>query len=206
MTTTRTTIILNPGAGRLPPRAALREADGWLHDHGWEVSWQETGRPGEASELAARAADDGVSMVFACGGDGTVSEIANGLKGSETALAVIPAGTINLWAGEIAVPHSPVEAVRAGVTGVRRRVDLGRAGRRHFLLMAGLGLDAEITRRLSLRAKRRIGPLGYLLAAVPRCSPTAAVRSPYGWTASACNHACSCFSLEIPATTPGWSR
>ena len=104
--------------------------------------------------------------MFVCGGDGTLNEAVNGLAGSETALAVIPAGTVNIWAKETAVPRKPLEAVRLAVEGERRRVDLGKAGQRHFLLMAGYGLDGAIARRVSQTVKGRLGAAAYALAAV----------------------------------------
>src|SRR3989304_4719648 len=80
------------------------------------------------------------------GAGGTRTEAANGRAGSETALAPIRAGTVNIWAKEMGFPRKPAQAVKAAVEGDRRRVDLGRAGDRYFLLMAGYGLDGGVAR------------------------------------------------------------
>ncbi|MEE8369540.1 MAG: diacylglycerol kinase family protein [Dehalococcoidia bacterium] len=165
-TPAETVIILNPAARNMPNRESLSEADRWLQEHGWHTQWLETTRPREATAMAARAAEQGVPLIFVCGGDGTVSEAANGLAGSETALATIRGGTSNIWAREAGIPRRPVEAVRACVQGERRQVDLGRAGDRYFLLMAGFGLDGLITRNVSLSLKRRLGTTAYALTAV----------------------------------------
>jgi len=159
-------VIVNPVAHNLPKRERLQEADCWLQDQGWRSQWLETTRPREATALAARAAEKGVPLVFVCGGDGTMNEAANGLAGSETALAMIRGGTSNLWAREVSIPRRPVDAVRACIQGERRHVDLGRAGDRYFLLMAGYGLDGLISSRVSLRAKRYLGAAAYALTAV----------------------------------------
>lgn len=159
-------VIVNPAAHNLPKRRRLQEADRWLQEQGWAVEWLETGRPGEATDLAAKAAERGIPLLFVCGGDGSMNEAANGLAGSETALAMIPAGTVNIWARETGIPSKPLQAVRTAVEGERRRVDLGKAGQRYFLLMAGYGLDGAIARRVSQAVKGRLGAAAYALVAV----------------------------------------
>ncbi len=159
-------IITNPAAHNVPSQKRLHEADAWLQEHSWRAEWLETGGPGDATGMAARAAERGLPLVFVCGGDGTLNEAANGLAGSETALAVIPGGTTNVWAREAGLRKKPREAVRLAVEGDRRRIDLGRAGSRYFVLMAGYGLDASVVHRVSTRAKRRLGAAAYAFGAV----------------------------------------
>ena len=161
-----TLIIVNPAAHNAPSRKRLDEADRWLRARGWRTDWRETERPGQATALAAGAAARGLSLVFVCGGDGTLNEAANGLAGTDTALALIPAGTVNIWAKEMQIPRRPVKAVKAAIEGDRRRVDLGRAGERCFLLMAGYGLDGAIARRVHLGLKSRLGAVTYAFAAI----------------------------------------
>ncbi len=161
-----TLVIVNPVARNLPSPKRLDEAVRWLQAQGWQVERRETERPGQATELTAGAARRGLPLVFVCGGDGTLSEAANGLAGSDTALAVIPAGTVRIWAKEMSIPRRPADAVKAAVEGERRRVDLGRAGERYFLLMAGYGLDGAIARRVNLGLKSRLGAATYAIASV----------------------------------------
>lgn len=161
-----TTVIVNPAAHNLPGRKRLAEADRFLRERGWRAEWLETARPGDARGMAARAAEAGQPIVFVCGGDGTLNEAANGLAGSGTALATIPAGTVNIWAREVGIPRRPLEAVRRCLEGERRRIDLGRCGDRYFLLMAGYGLDGAIARRVSHAVKGRLGATAYAIAAV----------------------------------------
>src|SRR5690606_26707690 len=115
-----------------------------------------------------------------CGGDGTIYEVVNGLAHSDTALAVIPTGTANVWAREAFVPRDLTRALKLVALGRRERVDLGVAegafGRRHFLLMCGIGLDAEVVGRVgtSSSGKRRLGKAWYALlgaGAVARATP-----------------------------------
>src|SRR5439155_1149464 len=124
-------VIVNPAAHNAAKRKALAAANEWLRDHGWKAEWAETSEAGEAKAVAAMAAEHRVPLVFVCGGDGTLNEAVNGLAGSETAVSVIPSGTVNLWAREMGLLKKPAEAVRLAVQGVRRRIDLGRAGSRY---------------------------------------------------------------------------
>jgi len=159
-------IIVNPVAHNAPKPKSLKAVDEWLREQGWRVQWRETAGRGDAISLAARAAEEGMPLVFVCGGDGTLSEAANGLAGSETALAVIPAGTVNIWAREAGLLKKPLEAVQLAIQGQRRKVDLGRADSRYFLLMAGYGVDAAVVGNVSPRVKGRLGATAYVLSAL----------------------------------------
>lgn len=160
------TIIVNPAAHNAPKRSRLQEADDWLRAQGWKAEWQETRAAGEAAGMAAKAAAAGVPLVFVVGGDGTLREAVNGLVGTETALAHVPAGTSNLWAREVGFKRRPVRAVEQAITGERRKVDVGQAGEEYFLLMAGYGIDAAVTQNVSLDVKGRVGAAAYALASV----------------------------------------
>ncbi len=171
-------IIANPaaagGRGREEP---LQNAVGYLAAQGWTVSWRWTEHAGHAEALARQAAAAGISVVVVAGGDGTVNEVVNGLVGTETALAVLPAGTGNVLAaqlGLVGIPTplhrpDPPTAARLLCRGSLHRVDTGfatpRGGSgRHFLLWAGIGLDAAIAHELEGEArdlKRTLGPVAY---------------------------------------------
>jgi YegS/Rv2252/BmrU family lipid kinase len=165
-------VIVNPISPNLPSHRHLREAASWLRSQGWQTDWALTRSPGDATVVAARAAQEGRSLVVVCGGDGTINEAVNGLAGSETALAVIPAGTANVWAKEIGVPRQPVAALEVAIRGQARRMDLGLAspssgeGGRYFFMMAGLGLDGSIAAALPLNVKRYLGATTYAIMAV----------------------------------------
>jgi diacylglycerol kinase (ATP) len=89
--------------------------------------------------------------VVAVGGDGTVTEVANGLVGSDCALAIIPAGTGNDFLRALGIPPDPRAAAQLAFGGTPRPVDVGRivtaAGSRHFVNVASYGFDAEVARR-----------------------------------------------------------
>lgn len=158
-------IIVNPRAHQAPRRRYLLDASEWLQSRGWKVEWAETSAPGDATAIAARSAEAGLPLLFVCGGDGTLNETINGLAGSETTMSVIPAGTVNLWARELNMLKPPLDAVQSAIFGTRRRIDLGKAGDRYFLLMASYGVDASVTHHVSPRVKGYMGATAYGIAA-----------------------------------------
>ena len=132
----------------------------------FRVEVGETKGPGHAGELATEAAERGIDLVVALGGDGTVNEVANGLAGTAIPMAVLPGGGANVFARSLGLPRDAVEA--AGILLERlheppRRIPLGRAGDRWFLANAGVGIDAAIVRRVEERqmAKRLAGDLSF---------------------------------------------
>lgn len=139
-----------------------------LRERGWDVDSVETAGPGAAVHLARAAADQGYDVVVACGGDGTINEVVNGLAQTDAALGVIPLGTANVWAAETGVPRQPVAAADALVEGRIHRVDLGRAGGRYFLLMAGVGLDAEVLKTVPPLLKKHLGVLPFFANGVQK--------------------------------------
>ncbi len=137
-------------------------------DAGWRVECVVSERVGHATEIAREAAAR-VDVIIVNGGDGTINEAINGFVGSghDVALAVLPGGTANVWAKETHAPKESEAAMRAIIGGERRRVDLGFAGCRYFLLMAGIGLDAGIIPNVGARLKQRLGSSAYLLRGTP---------------------------------------
>lgn len=156
----RARIIANPRAGtlRLPlGMNQLYQVADALTEAGLSVEVCLTERPGHARKLAREAVRAGMEMVVAAGGDGTVNDVIQELAGHSTALGVLPLGTVNVWARETGIPLSLPDAARVLLYGVRRRVDLGRADNRYFLMMAGIGFDAEVARRVEQSLLKRIG-------------------------------------------------
>jgi YegS/Rv2252/BmrU family lipid kinase len=166
-------VIFNPNAGQRDRRHELKAAMAYLENHGWQLSLRETRGPEEATTYARQAVAEGYDVAVAAGGDGTVSEVANGLAGSEVALGMFPIGTTNVWALQMGIPpfwplrqHSLLEAAKVLAEGHIRRVDLGQVNGRYFLLWAGVGLDAKITEEVEPEAKKRLGVLAFVIAGI----------------------------------------
>jgi diacylglycerol kinase (ATP) len=120
---------------------------------------------GDATREARLAADRGDDILFVVGGDGSVRDAALGLAGSATALAAVPSGTVNIWAREAGIPAGIRKAIDAHLGGQSVHMDLGRAGDHCFLLMAGLGWDAEVASHVNPGLKKRLGDVAYMLQA-----------------------------------------
>ena len=163
----KATVVYNPNSRNAPQPKRLDEAALALADDGWDVDVVPTEGSGHATVLAQEAASAGASVVFACGGDGTINEVLNGLIGTPTALGVIRAGMGDVFAKEIGVPRRPEDAMRVLLTGHKERFDLGvietENASRYFLCMAGAGFDADVERRVPRGAKRALGSTAYAL-------------------------------------------
>ena len=159
--------IANPVARHLASHgdldAAIHEAAGRF---GLAADLRWTDGPGAATALAREAEQDGAEIIFACGGDGTLNEVLNGLRVPRTIVGQVPAGTVNVWAREAGIPTGYAAALRAQLEAAPLAVDLARAGERRFLLMASLGFDARAVAGVNHALKRRFGPSAYILAGI----------------------------------------
>ena len=117
-----------------------------------QVTVAETSRRGHAARLARGAAGNGTECVVVLGGDGTLNETANGLAGTQCAIAALPGGSTNVFARSLGLPHGPVEAadtmLEALDNGRLRRVGLGSANDRYFVFHCGIGFDAAVVREV----------------------------------------------------------
>lgn len=131
-----------------------------MRGEGLELVNAPTEGAGHATEIVRAFLGKGVEIVAVCGGDGTISEVACGLVGSEVPLAVLPGGTSNVLARELGIPLRIDSAAELLRTGRPRRLRVLCANGRPFLLWAGIGFDARIMARVPRRWKRSLGRTG----------------------------------------------
>jgi diacylglycerol kinase family enzyme len=158
----RSAIVVNPA--KVPDLDQLRRIvrEG-LAKAGWpEPKWYTTTPEDPGRGQAKEAVRGGAELVFACGGDGTVTSVVTALAGTDVALAVLPAGTGNLLAANLGLGGDPAAGLQVALEGGRRRIDVGVIGDRCFVVMAGMGFDAQMLEDTSEQAKRRIGWLAYV--------------------------------------------
>lgn len=163
MSNRRATLISNPKTGRYNSRRrSIQDVAASLESLGVAVDLQFTRGPGDATDIAARAAREGTEVIVA-GGDGTINEAIQGLAGTDARLAIIPRGTGNVLARELQLPLDEEGAIAVVAQGNARKIYLGLVidektdERRHFVLMAGIGLDASVVGRVDPALKKRIG-------------------------------------------------
>jgi YegS/Rv2252/BmrU family lipid kinase len=140
----------------------LDELRALLRDVGIDPLWYEVSKSRKAPKKVRKARRHGADLVFVWGGDGMVQRCADALAGTSTALAVLPAGTANLFATNLGIPADLTEAVRTGLYGQRRKLDLGKVNGEHFAVMAGVGFDGQMIRDADGSLKRRAGRLAYV--------------------------------------------
>jgi YegS/Rv2252/BmrU family lipid kinase len=135
--------------------------------------------PRTAGALAVKAIEDGANLIIAAGGDGTISEVVNGMANSHVPLGILPAGTANVLAHEIGLKRNVISAARQMADCSPRRVSIGEivmaSGEiRYFLMMAGAGFDAKVIYHLSAGLKDKLGKASYFLGGLRRLGGTLA--------------------------------
>ena len=130
-----------------------------------EPIWSEVPKSKYAPERVKRALDEGAELVFVWGGDGMVQRSIDTLAGSGVTLAIIPAGTANLFASSLDIPSDIEKAVEIGLNGRDRKLDVGKINGERFAVMAGAGLDAHMIRDADGGLKDRFGRLAYIWTA-----------------------------------------
>src|SRR5271169_1736191 len=165
-------LLYNPLSGRRRGRrlADVDAALAVLRNAGVEASAAPTRAASDATDQTRQAIAAGCDTVFACGGDGTIHDVLQGLVGTNVALAIIPLGTANSLAHDLRLPLSPADAARAALTAKPRRIAVGRVeyqdftgkqAARYFTVTVGVGVDAHVFYKLDPLAKRRFGMAAY---------------------------------------------
>jgi diacylglycerol kinase (ATP) len=136
-----------------------------LADRGFsEPIWYEVGKSRKAPAMARKAVEKGADLLLLWGGDGTVQRCIDEIAGSDAnvTIAILPAGTANLLAGNLGVPHALEAAVDIALFGARRRLDVGVVNGERFAVMAGAGFDAIMMKAADAGLKDRFGRLAYV--------------------------------------------
>jgi len=170
----KATLLFNPNSGPRRRDAELAKAIGILQSAGVRTELTVCRSSQEATDNARCAVAAGSDTVFACGGDGTIHDLIQGLAGTNVALAILPFGTANALAHDLALPFHAPDAARAALNGQIRRIPLGRlqyhdfSGRPavcYFTVAAGIGVDAHLFYKLNRDLKKQTGMAAYYLKA-----------------------------------------
>jgi diacylglycerol kinase family enzyme len=157
----RILLIVNSFASSVTPRNTVLVHEHLAKHH--DVQVVETNERGHATRFAQDAAARGLDAVVGFGGDGTLNEIATGLAGSDTALAMLPGGSTNVFVRTLGIANDPMVALTQLMAGIDRneieRVSLGQANGRYFTFHAGIGYDAAVVEQVERRSslKRVVG-------------------------------------------------
>jgi diacylglycerol kinase (ATP) len=125
--------------------------------------WQEVPKSKFASKQVSKLIEDGVDLLFVWGGDGMVQRCIDAIGKAPVTLAIVPAGTANLFATNLGIPKDLEQAVQIGLHGARRTLDVGAVNGERFGVMAGTGFDALMIREADGGLKERLGRLAYVV-------------------------------------------
>ncbi len=160
-------IILNPAAGRGRANQVISDIQTWIKRVGWKTQLMFTERSGHAEQLAVTAPD--CEMMIAAGGDGTLREVLNGTmrrKGNVPALGVLPVGTGNDFARCAGIGLNLPNAFAVLEDRHTEKVDIGIAGEKFWLNVAGMGFDAVVAKRINQGFRFTTGTAAYILAVI----------------------------------------
>jgi YegS/Rv2252/BmrU family lipid kinase len=151
---------------RQSPVAELHHIEAMLAKYNVHPESVITASSEEATALARKCAQKKYDLVIAVGGDGTINAVVNGLAGSNTLLAVIPTGTINIFGLQMNIPTSLAEACSLFEKGRIITMDLGKVNQRYFVCMAGIGFDAYVIKATDRNFKKVFGVIALAFSAV----------------------------------------
>ena len=148
-------LIVNKFAGhRKKYKNAIEIVDSVLKANNCEFEISYTNYPGHATELAAKAANKNFDTIVAVGGDGTVNEVANGLRGTTSTMGIIPMGSGNGLARDLGIPMKVVDSTLNLIKGRAEKIDVCKFNEQPFLCTSGIGFDAEIADQMSKASSR----------------------------------------------------
>lgn len=178
------TIIANPVSGRGLARRVGEQVVDLLHARGVNADLMLSEAPGDCERIAREVLAQGVRQVAACGGDGTVHEVINGLANSDAVFGVVPCGRGNDLARALGLSRDVKDVVNTLVHGVDRAIDLGKVGDRFFATVASLGFDTAVAQRARSRPSILGGTASYYLAVLQTLSgyrsPLVRLRGDFG--------------------------
>ncbi|KRL00282.1 diacylglycerol kinase [Liquorilactobacillus capillatus] len=206
----RCRVIYNPASGREAMKNDLVEILNILERAGYETSaFRTTPEPDSARNEAERVARAGFNLVVAAGGDGTINEVVNGIAPlkQRPKMGIIPAGTTNDYARALRIPREdPVAAAKVIAKGHTVNMDIGQAGQKYFVNIAGGGLLTELTYGVPSQFKSLFGYLAYLVKGaeiLPRVKP---IKMHLEYDQGAFNGKASMFLLALTNSIGGFEQ
>lgn len=160
----KVTVIANPISGTHKKGKIISYTLDRLRASGYEVEYKKTEYHGHATEIAAQAVAEGIPLIIAIGGDGTVNEVATAMVGKDSVLGIIPCGSGNGLARHLGLPMSSKKAVDVIIDGHTEKIDACKVNGHYFFCTFGMGFDAEVAAHFAEHGKR--GIFNYIKSAV----------------------------------------
>ncbi len=131
-----------------------------------DPAWFEVPKSKKAPKRVRQAIDEGAELLLVWGGDGMVQRCIDAAVGHDVTLGILPAGTANLLATNLGIPHELEGALDVALRGRDRPVDVATVNGEHFAVMSGLGFDAQMIEGADSAAKEKLGKLAYVRTSV----------------------------------------
>tara|TARA_B110000285_G_C15007131_1_gene554459 strand:- start:172 stop:1062 length:891 start_codon:yes stop_codon:yes gene_type:complete len=148
--------IVNPISGNGNNLITPKLVSGVFNFDEFKVKIKQTQRPKHAKELALKSIKEGADVIVACGGDGTVNEIASSLVGSNVKLGIVPMGSGNGLASALKIPKSISGALNVIKNSNSTQIDVGEINKHYFFSNTGIGFDANVINNYSKTKQRRL--------------------------------------------------
>ena len=161
--------IINPKSGQsnweIVKNQSILDIFEFFSEKRMSITIKTTAKTGDGQLLAEESVKEGYNYILACGGDGTINEVVNGMVGSDAALGIIPLGTENILAKAMNIPLDIKESCRHFLAAREKTWDVGVANGRHFLITSGIGIDAQVVSRMMMdpTLKKAMGAFGFIL-------------------------------------------
>ncbi len=157
-------LIFNPVSGQGDPETELAIIRQEIEAE-TQLSVLTTTKEVDARQLAEEAIAAGADCIIASGGDGTVSTVAGALLETDTALGIVPRGTANAIAAAFGIATDIRTACRTILSGIPRKIDMASCDGKPLILLAGIGLEADVISQANRQLKNKIGTAAYILSA-----------------------------------------
>lgn len=159
-------IILNPTSGQGNPTERRRQIPRLAKQFGWDGKLTQTTVKRTAFAIASESIARGVKHIVVCGGDGTIREVLSAAVKKPVSIGIVPLGTGNLFARNIGISLKLDEAMETALTGVTKKIDVGKANETYFSILAGIGMDAEVMKKASRELKDKLGIGAYVISTI----------------------------------------
>ena len=161
-------LIINPKSGQssweIIRYQSLIDIIEFFSSRNIPITIKTTGKAGDGKGLTLDSIKENYTHIIACGGDGTINEVVNGIVGSNAIMGIIPLGTENILAKAMSIPLDIKEACRYFLAATVKTWDVGVANGRHFLIMSGIGLDGQVVSQMETekKLKKATGKYGFI--------------------------------------------
>lgn len=204
----RALVIVNPSSGKEKAEACLDEVKAALQERDCTSEMRFTKKEGDAVDFAKEACQENYDVVVSMGGDGTLSEVINGLaeEPHRPALGIIPLGTVNDFARALNIPLKTPDAIKVLGSSATKKVDIGKVNDKYFMNIVAIGDLATATFTVSPKQKTMLGPLAYFLEGVKSLTGKTTLKAKIGHDKGRWEDECLLILVSLTNSVGGFEK